>query len=489
MQEEMKKLIEDIDSYIKNNMVDELGSPIRLSRRGQETLINKGINEKLFSEENVNSEVFETSANAVKEKIDENIKALKEADKNRKAILEAAGDAFLANPLIIQLENISKRLGEKSEAIVDAISQANNLDIDDYIEKQNEVLDDLKSDRDSKKSEYEAANKEWKAYENLQSKKNIDKLKYTIKKFEEYDKTIRDISAARSATPVNAEKVAKLEEKLKGIKTEIQDKDKCFKISDDITAEKNGINFGKFKDAFEHNRPIGAFIDGNLKDASGATVRNLKESTEKRFEFLKQSLKNEPDFANVRNVASKLGITDIENMDENTYNRLMKEVEKNKDAKENSYEAARKVVKSREKDITSIKDKQSDLGKLSTSKRKEDIDKGWTVIPVAEQTALLDRSNSWRSRFEFWRQDASRGRISSFFNAFRKEKTVREMKYNKIISRRNAIEKENKNRSNKFKKELVSKAKQKGQKIEAADRNKVMRTMNESEVIKDQEER
>ena len=95
----------------------------------------------------------------------------------------------------------------------------------------------------------------------------------------------------------------------------------------------------------------------------------------------------------------------------------------------------------------------------------------------------MDQSQTWRGRFDFWRQE--KGRISSFFNAFRKHKTQDTMKYNKIQSKRAAIERENSNRTNKFREELVKLAKDR--KVTDADKSAIYEKMNESEVIRDDE--
>ena len=481
-EEELNQLIDLVDDVINDATLthDQVGT-------GLENIFNK----KLMSDEFIQSENFNASVEQVSEKINENIEAIKEAHKRSEDQDKLLG---FTRPQTTKLQNLLNELKTKSsnlkksqERIVDAQSQ--EIDASKYAATKELEVSELTSRVEDLEKDAKEAGKPV-----LEDKLNVNsaemrKVDGTIKVFMAYNAKVAELEAEKAnATPDN-DKIAKIEAELDKMKTNIKSNKYIQFENDDIAT--SGTDSFKFEDCLKNNKSINAFINGTIKDASGNAKTNLTSQHTTAWGKLKDDIQSKAAYEALRNLmASKSPAIDIATLTSAQYASLMKELdEKHKTAK-TDYMVSKSELDTKKDSVESFRAKQNALAGMTTSRDRKEVQKSWDkYIPDAEKTALMNRSESWRDRFDYWKNDAGKGRISSFFNAFRKRKTQDTMKYNKIQAKRAAIERENKNRSGKFKEELVKLAKTRGSKVTEADKSNLYEKMNESEVIKDQEER
>ena len=328
----------------------------------------------------------------------------------------------------------------------------------------------------------------------LEDKYNVNSIEMrkvgtTIKVFTDYNTKVAELAAEKAnATPDN-NKIAKIEAELNKMKDQIKS-DKSIQFENDDIATLGSASF-KFEDCLNNNKSIEAFINGTVKDASGNAKTNLDAQHAAAWGKLKNDIQSKTAYEALRNLmASKSPVIDISTLTRQQYATLIKELDDRYKTLKTDYMVSKSELDTKKESVESFRAKQNALAGMTTSRDRKEVQKSWDkYIPDAEKTALMNRSESWRDRFNYWKNDAGKGRISSFFNAFRKRKTQDTMKYNKIQAKRVAIQKENKNRSGKFKEELVKLAKTRGSKVTENDKLNLYEKMNESEVIKDQEER
>lgn len=479
-EEELNDLIRLIDEAINDTTYTHVEVGMAL-----ENLVN----ENLMSDKQIKSENFKESAEKVFAKINENLAAIEGAYKksqedDKKMGIPRAKTKKLEE-LLNELKSKSSDLKKCQDRIVDAQSQ--EIDASQYVAvKELEVSTLTSRVEDLEKDVNETAKPVLEDELNV-NRNEMRKVSDTIKKIGEYNTKVAELEAEKSnATPDN-DKIAKIEAELNKIKAEIKS-DKYIHFENDDIATLGTDNF-KFEDCLNNNKSLQAFIDGTIKDVSGNPKTNLNQQYTKSFGKLKDDIQNKPGYESLRNLMNDKAI-DITTLTAKQYIDLMKILKEKNRTSERDYLISKSELDTKKDSLESFKAKQNALAGMTTSKDKKEVENSWNkYIPEAEKTALMERTEKFWDRFRYWNEDIGKNPVSSFFNACRKRKTKDSIKYHKIQAKRASIEKENKNRTGKFKEELVKLAKKRGSNVTEADKIDLYQKMNESEVIKDPEER
>ena len=480
-EEELQGLIDLVEESISDVdlTADEIGNDIQ-------HLIDK----EVMSEKHIQSESFKTNTDRIISTIGENLEEVNKAYKASKTGDERKGRTAPSKKttrlkdLADKLKEKSKELKEIQTRIVEAQSQ--EIDMTDYMNSKEMEVKELEArmkglDEDDLKASVPVTEDQLNENAN-----KMRKFEYTKTQFEKYNSKVAELKAeeAKPDADRDDDKIAKIKEELEKIKTEIKS-DKCFHFNNDDKIQNAKGEDVSFEDCLNKNQSIESFIDGTVKNSKGVQIENLNGNMKDALYELGQDIKNKSNFEAVKELCNQKGYG-LDDLTADQYKAVIKELKEKHDKAKKDALITKKELDAKKDSIESYKAKQKALAGMTTSNDKKSIQNAWDkYIPDSEKTALMDQSQSWRGRFNFWRQDAEKGRISSFFNAFRKNKTQNTMKYNKIQSKRAAIERENVNRTNKFREELVKLAKDR--KVNDADKAAIYEKMNESEVIRDDE--
>ncbi len=477
--DDLENLLGLLDDAIKGNYLNN-------SEKGKYIKSNAQKITGIFTKkENIEAENSVGALNSATEKFESLIQGVGNSKKNRSEILKDAGftDADIKaseaeyDAIISELKKASETIGKIQARVVKA--KNTDFDMSSYIDAKNEKINDLGRSMSNYAEQMNAYKNGREILFELDEYKDYDKINATINAYTQYNKLIDDINAAKQQTPIDRDKIDKLQEKLNEVKeTILSDKSIQFD-KDDYVWQPNpatGVTDQMtLKDCLNYNLKLDAFINGDIfnLNPNKTPSKKLEDQRNTAWQNLVPVIKKTKELQKIFPTISGLTAQDfqakVEKIDEHIASLNTK------------YIKAKNEIKAKEASIeTYEKDKKFKEDMAAGLSNSELYDR---YMSDAERGQLRDFTKDFRSRNNYWNDcwraqnpEANKfqqflGRISSFVKSIGTKRTENAVKHWQLENNSQRIDNENQRKTSEFRKGLIEQA-AKGQELDENDMQK-----------------